>query len=424
MKFLIIIIFLFNSQQILKHTSSTELSDTIYLSHFINLEGLELGADGFISEAENRFKKALRLHSSNREAKLNLRIVEDYETNRLHSRQIRDLFMAALNYKHQRYTPALKTIGDLSKEIPEYYPLLVYSALLFLKTASFQQGILAITRAIEIEGENPYSWFIRGQIAYADSDYNSSVDDFTQAILLDTRYDAAYLRRGLTYRKIKSLDLAITDFERAMSLNPVIASLLEESLQIFETFNNRGIQNIEKGRYEDAVSDFERAISINSLFSEPFINLGNAYRHLNDYERALLNYSRAELIDQQNPEIYLNRGLTYVKMNKYDKARSDFDKVVQFDESHSGAYFQIGEILHKTGEYEDAIYYFKKTIESNPSEFWAYYMMAISYDNIKRYEKAIEAYIRFTEKAPDSFYEHRLKATERVRRLRKWLNRH
>jgi tetratricopeptide (TPR) repeat protein len=424
MKLLSIILILINFQQVLKHKSITELSDSIYLSQFINLEGLELGADGYLSKAQNKFKKALQIHRSNREAILNLRIIDDYEADRINSKHIPDLFRAALNYKHQKYAPAMEAVTELAQEIPEYYPLLIYSGLIFLKTESYQQASSVITHAIELDRSNPLGWHIRGQIAHADSDYKNSVKDFTQAILLDSHYATAYLRRGLTYRQMRSLDLAILDFEKAMALNPVIVSLLEESLQIFETFNNRGIQNIAEGRYDDAVSDFKRAISINPQFSEPFINLGNTYRYMNDYEHSLINYEQAENIDQRNPEIYLNRGLTYLKMDRYDDAKLEFNKVILFDESHSKAYFQIGEILQKSGEYEDAIYYFKKTIENNPAEFWAYYMMAISYDNLKRYDKAIEAYRTFVKKAPESFYEHRLKATERKDRLRKWLKRH
>jgi len=125
-----------------------------------------------------------------------------------------------------------------------------------------------------------------------------------------------------------------------------------------------------------------------------------------------------------SPERFLNRGIFYKETKQFDLAIEDFQKVISLNSDNSDAYYNLGEIHFAKNNYENAIYYFKKAINANENHVWSHYWLALSYDNIKKWDKAINSYQNFIDYAPEIYYEHRLKAAERLRRLKKWLIKH
>ena len=63
----------------------------------------------------------------------------------------------------------------------------------------------------------------------------------------------AYYNRGLAYGKKGKYDQAISDFTRALELNPGNA----------RAYDRRGFAYGKKGQYDQAISDFTKALEIN-----------------------------------------------------------------------------------------------------------------------------------------------------------------
>lgn len=127
---------------------------------------------------------------------------------------------------------------------------------------------------------------------------------------------ADYLRLGNSDMAKGELDQAISNYNKAIEISPILA----------DAYNNRGLAYTRKGEYDLAVADFNKAIDLNPKFDRAYNNLGNAYVAKGDPERAVLNYNKAISINGKLADAYHNRGLAHYFQQQYDQAWADVHK--------------------------------------------------------------------------------------------------
>ena len=71
-------------------------------------------------------------------------------------------------------------------------------------------------------------------------------------------------------------------------------------------YNNRGTVLGEKGQFDQAISDFNRAIEINPRYIKAYNNRGIVYRLKGQYDRAILDFNKAIEINPLDAEGYNN----------------------------------------------------------------------------------------------------------------------
>ena len=122
-----------------------------------------------------------------------------------------------------------------------------------------------------------------------------------------------------------------------------------------EVYNNRGFAYCEIGQYDQAISDFSKAIEINPRLAPAYNNRGTAYLYTARYEQAILDLSKAVEIDPRLAHAYNNRGWAYIKMEQYDEAVSDFNKTIEIDPRLAEAYFYRAVVYSLLEEYDKAL---------------------------------------------------------------------
>jgi tetratricopeptide (TPR) repeat protein len=93
----------------------------------------------------------------------------------------------------------------------------------------------------------------------------------------------AYIYRGIAYYRKDDYESSITDFGKAIALNP------KEPLAHF----NRGISYAAKGNLPQAIIEYSKAIKMNPKHVNSYINRGAAYFYLGKKEEALNDYRKA-----------------------------------------------------------------------------------------------------------------------------------
>ena len=81
---------------------------------------------------------------------------------------------------------------------------------------------------------------------------DKAIDDFTEAIRLDSRYAMAYYNRGLAYEKKGEPDKAVADLDAVVRLRP-------KSLFYIEV---RAAARIQHGDYEGGIADLRTAVRL------------------------------------------------------------------------------------------------------------------------------------------------------------------
>lgn len=106
----------------------------------------------------------------------------------------------------------------------------------------------------------------------------------------------AYYNHGATYYKKGQYDQAISDYSKALEINP----------RHSRAYRKRGDSHFNKGEYDLAISDFNKAIEINSRYAEAYNSRGNAYSNLRQYDQAISDYTKAIGIDPKYAKAYNN----------------------------------------------------------------------------------------------------------------------
>lgn len=124
------------------------------------------------------------------------------------------------------------------------------------------------------------------------------------------------LEQGNEHFKGGNPDQAITDYTKALELNPKFAS----------AYNNRGAAYAQKGQFDKAITDYTRALEINPKYAEAYNNRGAAYRQKGKYDQAITDLNQALEINPGYANAYYNRAVAHCSKKAYDQAWEDVRK--------------------------------------------------------------------------------------------------
>jgi tetratricopeptide (TPR) repeat protein len=85
-----------------------------------------------------------------------------------------------------------------------------------------------------------------------------------------------------------------------------------------EYYSNRGTAHFKKGEYDQAISDFNRALEINPRFADAYYNRGYAYGSKGQYDEAIADYSRVIELSPRFADAYYSRGFAYLNIGQHD----------------------------------------------------------------------------------------------------------
>ena len=201
----------------------------------------------------------------------------------------------------------------------------------------------------------------QGLVALNRENLDSAIRLYTQAIsrgeLENSNLSITYNNRGVAWIGKAEVDRAISDFHRAISINP----------QYYGAYNNRGVAWNRKGELDLAISDFNQAIDIEPQYSKAYNNRGNAWKAKGELDLAIWDYHQAIDINSQGDTAYNN--LAWLYATSRDSRYRDGTLAVKFakvalnlspDSAHiidTGA-----AALARNGDYQQAVNYQEKVI--------------------------------------------------------------
>ena len=176
---------------------------------------------------------------------------------------------------------------------------------------------------------------------YAKKDrYDEAISNYNKALEINPRYALAYCDRGAAYAKKGHYDEAISDFTKALEINPKFAG----------AHHNRGLTYGRKGQYDEAISDFTKALEINPKFAEAHYYRGFTYFKKGQYDEAISDFNKAIDIDPKDAVAYAFRGDAYQEKARYKEAMSDYSKAIEIDSKHVLAYNSLAWVLSTAKE--------------------------------------------------------------------------
>ena len=142
----------------------------------------------------------------------------------------------------------------------------------YLNNGDYDSAIEEFTQAIKLNPDDADAYINRGIVCSDNGDYYWAIANFTQAIRLDPNDAETYYNRGFAYSIIGDNDRATANYTQALRLDPYHfgANLqlgeADRTPQTARAFLERGNIFAERGDYDAAIADFTQAISLNPNF--------------------------------------------------------------------------------------------------------------------------------------------------------------
>ncbi|GAX36364.1 serine/threonine-protein kinase [Nodularia sp. NIES-3585] len=202
----------------------------------------------------------------------------------------------------------------------------------------------------------------QGLKKYQAGDYQAAVEDFTQAIALDSKSALAYNKRGNAFYQLGEYQQAKADSSKAIELNPQNAN----------AYYDRGFSLYELGKYKEAIADYTKAIELNPGNVFAYYGRGLALVKLQENKEANEDFSTAIRLKPDYIEAYLERGILRRRLGIQKTAIEDFDAIIKINPDDARPYYQKGLIHASNNQKYAAIREFTQAINRNPNYTVAY----------------------------------------------------
>jgi tetratricopeptide (TPR) repeat protein/S1-C subfamily serine protease len=269
-----------------------------------------------------------------------------------------------------------------------------------------QQAIQEFSEAIRLNPKYQHAYFMRAFTYEQIQKFQQSLSDYNQAILLNPKFSRAYNNRAILKKnKLNDLQGALSDFNQAISLDPKdylaysnrgnlkidklndIQGALEDYNQAISldpkdylAYSNRGsLKTKELNDTQGALSDFNQAISLNPKDFETYGKRGFLkFEKLNDIKGALADYNQSIILNPRYSLTYYNRAnLKFTKLNDIQGSREDYNQAIILNPKYSEAYVNRGILKsEKLNDIQGALEDYNQSIILNPKYSLAYYNRA------------------------------------------------
>lgn len=225
--------------------------------------------------------------------------------------------------------------------------------------ANNEELINSYTAKIEASPEDAESYYKRGLVYQAMTQYRLAIKDFTRALQIMPKSHNALYARSLSYQKQNMLDEAVADLTAAIDIDP----------NFIAAYNTRGIVYSEQGKVQEATADYNKALSINPKFYQASFNLGILYQQQKQYPEAKAAFNDAiannvpaadatqQAIASSKTDLnnaYMHRSTVEMETNNLNAALEDVNYVISNDPKNPEAFRLRSQIYQKQNNPADS----------------------------------------------------------------------
>ncbi len=219
------------------------------------------------------------------------------------------------------------------------------------KNGQYDQAIASYNKALKLTRNKAPIYYARGH-AYnlGKRDFDLAIDDYNEAISLNPKDFMSIGERGNCYYVTRDYDSAIADYTTWTIVYPTNTF----------GFYGRGNAYLGKRMYDSAIADYTQTISINPKSKIAYTARANCFASKRNFDAAVGDITAAINLDPNYTDAYNSRGLIYMSIGEYELAVSDYQKAISLDAQRAKPYAIINIIgpLAHLHRFTDAAKYY------------------------------------------------------------------
>jgi eukaryotic-like serine/threonine-protein kinase len=276
--------------------------------------------------------------------------------------------------KQYRY----EDFGTLEKDLAKFYYGISHETIPAPKGSDFN---------IDMGG----SLFTIGESLLALGNYSFKITG-TQG-KMDPNSAEYHYQLGISLTNQGKLDEAITEYGKALKMNPKLTGAQSKLAEIYS----------KQGKRDAAVEEYKKITELAPKYSVGHYQLANEYRLCRRFDLAAEEYKEALNLDSKSSYAHLGLGNVYLEQSKFDVAIEEYLAALKIDPKISEAYYGLGLAYSKKAEYDTAINEYNKALSLKPGFLLAQYELGVAYHRQGNFEEALKCFEDFIRVAPPGY---------------------
>lgn len=147
----------------------------------------------------------------------------------------------------------------------------------------------------------------------------------------------------------------------------VISSGAVKGADLAQVYYERGLKYRYNGNHDPAISDFTKAVALDPQWAWPYVARGHSYAAKKDFKNAFADQEKAIKIEPSHVT-YVGRAIDLIEAGAFDLAMKDIDEALRLNPKYFYAYLNRGEIYLKKREFDKAAGEFRMALEIKPGD--------------------------------------------------------
>lgn len=251
-------------------------------------------------------------------------------------------------------------------------------------------AISYLKKEIETDPNSTACWDLLGLIHYCDSEYGTALSMLNKAVKSCNKKDKSlmatvYYHRGMVYAEVGDTLNAISDYKKAIKLNPQKRSVIIDLGEIY--FLSQ--------QYENSNALYKELMKLDSGDPYPYYGMARILYNNNKFGEAKELVKQGELLDSNKERAYIMNMRVEARAGNPKLALEYAVKVLEQNPDNEEAYNEI--LLSSDTIYQTTVNrLIKQKFEQPENDFWAL-MASHVYIRHKNYDMAIDNLIPLTD---------------------------
>ncbi|MEQ9667755.1 tetratricopeptide repeat protein [Coleofasciculus sp. G2-EDA-02] len=244
-----------------------------------------------------------------------------------------------------------------------------------------KEALVSFNKIIDIDPNNVKAWHLKGVFLDGLGQYEEGLNAYERALEITPNDVEIWLSKGWTLIKLERTEEALASFNKIIELDPNHA----------EGWLSRGIVKFGFKCYEEALASYNKVAEINPHSKGLWFCYGELLYEIKHYEQALICYEKAIKFEPNKELIWFGYGIVQVQLKQYKKALDSFDEAIKLNSKNTIFWYNRGCLLGKLERYQEALESFNTAIALGDQYSDVFFNRAECILALNRWDEGIEA---------------------------------